>query len=146
MNKRKILILLFVFTIAVGFAMASVSSVDAAKKTVKIKDSGGYPYSASIGKGDKVSVMYSSGYNIQYGKSRLMVIGIWGGHGPWGKYHYITKAKVTFKKSNGQLTTKTYKFKKSQQRYEICRQAPKGWKPIKAKIYYYKGYKKSSYY
>jgi hypothetical protein len=125
MNKRKVLILLIIFTIIVGFAIASVSSVSAASKTVKFKTGDFKNY--KLGKGDYVGAMYSL-KGSQY-PSRSVVIQVWSSN-YYPKYYKMTKAKVYFKKSNGETVTRTYKGQ------YIMKKVPKGWKPIKAVVYY----------
>lgn len=125
MNKKRILILLFVFTVAMGFTMASVSSVDAAKKTVKFKNSG--TKNVKIGHGDNIGLYYSV-YGTQY-PSRTLEISVWSSN-YYPKYYKMTKAKVYFKKTNGKTVTRTYNGQ------YIMKKVPKGWKPIKAVVYY----------
>lgn len=126
-NKRKILILLFILTIAVGFTIASVSSVEAASKAVKFKTNDFKSY--KLGKGDYIGAMYSLNGG-QY-PSKTIVLEL-SSSNYYPKYYKMTKAKVYFKKSNGQTVYKVYNG------YYVTKKVHKGWKPKKAIIYYKK--------
>ncbi|MEA4957829.1 hypothetical protein SDC9_46167 [bioreactor metagenome] len=127
MNKKRILILIFVLTIAVVFTIASVSSASAATKTVNFKNSG--TKNVKIGHGDYIGLYYST-YGSQY-PPRTLEISLWSSN-YYPKYYKMTKAKVYFKKSNGQTVYKVYKGS------YVTKKVHKGWKPKKAIIYYKK--------
>jgi len=144
LNKRKILILLCVFAIVVGFAISSVSSVEAASKTVKIKDSISGT-TVKIGGGDRIGTFYVSKKG-SYVDITLREIGKY-----YPKSHTITKAKVKISKKvkvrmmserTGKIKTKTYTKYRTISSYQeglsFWHRAtiPKGWKPIKATVYY----------
>lgn len=165
MNKRKILILLLVFTIAVGFTMTSVSSVSAAQKTAKFKDMG--HVFKKIGNGDSICFFsagkYMADWNFDFA---IDIRSVSTGSSDYpNKKHALTKAKVKFAKKvkvkyrvNGKIktkwknkyTNKTFKAKNTRGTYlgkkyfesEIINYAPNrvgnGWKPYSAVVYYKK--------
>jgi len=156
MNKKRILILLFVLTIAVGFTMTSVSSVSAAKKTMKFKDNN-FAHK-NIGGGDRINLFSAGGNGNFWGFD--VDISIQNLKSPYNPKHKLTKAKVKFvKKTKVQMMsertgkiktkwktkymTKTFKAKKNGMgSWSITNYAPnrvsKGWKPYSAVIYYKK--------
>ncbi len=130
-NKRKVLILFVIFTIAVGFTIASVSSVNAAKKTVNFKE--GQIINKNLGNNVYLGALFSGKYsgkwkNEYFNHFKKNEIKIWISYYP--KHYKMTKAKVYFKKTNGKIVSKTYKGS------YISKKVPYGWKPKKAVIYY----------
>lgn len=129
-NKKKILILIFLFVAVAGFTLNPAS---ATSKTIKITDSY-YGIEKSIGNGDKITTVYISGYSGQSGKTRYLQISLWNYKTyPNGKYYKMNKAKVYYQKSNGRTVFQTYK----PDRYGyIGKIVPKGYTPKKAIVYY----------
>lgn len=132
MKIRKIIILTILFIAVIGFTLAPAS---AASKTLKIVDSSYDQTSKYIGKTDYLFTYYNSKYSVQFEMKRAMEIGMYNSKGYGGRYHYITKIVVTYK-GDGKYKTTTYKAKKGNKQFNISKQVPKPWKPVKVKIYY----------
>jgi len=151
-SKRKILILLFILTIVVGFAMASVSSVSATKKTAKFKDT--THIFKNIGYGDTICLFSAGKYGYNWNFDFAIDIRRYNHNGDFIPKHALTKAKIKFVKKekvkyrvNGKIKTKwknKYMAKtfKADKYGDIINHPPNrvgnGWKPYSAVVYYKK--------
>lgn len=127
MNKEKILTWGLIFVIAVGFTLATVDTISAAKRTVKFKADDFKNY--KLGKGDYIGALYSL-KGGQY-SPKTVVLQTWSSN-YYPRYYKMTKAKIYFKKNNGKIVSKTYKGQ------HISKKVPKGLTPKKAVVYYKK--------
>ena len=82
----------------------------ATSKTLKFKDVIYDTHHVNIGKGDSLHTYYSSKYNDYVARSRAVTISLSSNYGPFGKWHYMTKVKVTYKNPGCKFKTKTYKL------------------------------------
>ncbi|MEA4957538.1 hypothetical protein SDC9_30529 [bioreactor metagenome] len=136
MKTKKIIILLMLFVAILGFTMTTVTSADAASKTVGIKSHPNYGTSKYIGKGDYAFTYYNKKYSAQAGKSRYLSISIVNNnYYPYTKYYKMTKTKVYFKTTAGKILVKNYKANKYG---SVSKVVPKSMNPYKAIVYYKK--------
>jgi hypothetical protein len=140
MNKRRIIIFLALSFAVIGFLTTPVMA-KTYSKDVKITSYGG----KYIGSSNYLYANYDSKY------SKTIFINIVPHYPYWS---YVTKAKLKYvKKVKGKnkYLTKTYKAKIKYYRGDwissrpklvdssiLVRKAPKGWKPVSAKVYYKK--------
>lgn len=105
MDKKKIIVLLVLLIAVCGFTMASVSAAATQSKTFTVKDN--TIVTKSLGKGDKVSVYYTSNFSPQYNLQRFLAVTCYG-FDIDPNYHKITKVKVYLKKKNKKTVVRTY--------------------------------------
>ena len=101
MNKKKIMVLLVLLVAVVGFTMASVSAASTQSKTFTVI------VTKSLGKGDKVSVYYTSSFSPQYNMKRFLAVTCYG-FDIDPDYHKISKVKVYLKNKNKKTVVRTY--------------------------------------
>ena len=105
MNNKKIMVLLVLLVAVVGFTLASVSAASTQSKTFTVKDNS--IVTKSLGKGDKVSVYYTSNFSPQYNMKRFLAVTCYG-FDIDPNYHKISKVKVYLKNKNKQTVVRTY--------------------------------------
>ena len=134
MDKKKIMVLLVLSIAVVGFTMASVSAAATQSKTFTVKDH--VVETKSLGKGDKLSVYYNSGFSQQYNMKRFLVVTCYG-FDIDPNYHKVSKVKVYMKNKNKKTVVRTYNTEAGGKFIRISSNET----PYKA-VVYYKTYQK----
>ena len=96
------MVLLVLLVAVVGFTMASVSAASTQSKTFTVKDNS--IVTKSLGKGDKVSVYYTSNFSPM---KRFLAVTCYG-FDIDPDYHKISKVKVYLKNKNKKTVVRTY--------------------------------------
>lgn len=140
MNKKRILILLILFTTVIGFTLSNVSAVEGAKlyKTniIKIKDRNYPSFDKNLGTDDSLQVYYWSKMSKREGQLFISIFGRYDIEDS-GKYK-LSKAKVKFVKKVSGKNKYILKWFKGGKYNSIVYNPKNGYKPYKAVVYYYK--------